>query len=162
MTHARNDSMNNWAGVRSFGSPPAEGRAVIRPSAYGLVTDGTAGLAIVRTPLGLFLPGGGMEHGESPLETVVREVWEECGLEAQVGAWVARAVDFVYSPSDRTHFEKRNTFVDARCSARRAAGQEPDHELEWVTPAAAIAGLAHPSHRWAVSQWLRRSAPIVL
>jgi 8-oxo-dGTP diphosphatase len=146
--------MNDWEHVPAFGSPPAEGGAVIRPSAYGLVTDGTAGIAIVRTPLGLFLPGGGMEPGESPLETVVREVWEECGLEAQVGRWVVRAIDFVYSPSERTHFEKQSTFVDARCSSRRVTGQEPDHELEWVTPESAIADLAHPSHRWAVAQWL--------
>jgi 8-oxo-dGTP diphosphatase len=148
------NSRTEWDDVPLFGSQPADMRAVVRPSAYGLVVNGAARIAIVRTPLGLYLPGGGMEQGESPIETVVREVWEECGLEAQVGGWIARAVDIVYSPSDRTHFEKRSTFVDARCSERRAAGQEPDHALEWVTPEEALDSLAHPSHRWAVSEWL--------
>jgi ADP-ribose pyrophosphatase YjhB (NUDIX family) len=31
------------------------------------------------------LPGGGLEHGESPREGLVREIWEETGLHAQVG-----------------------------------------------------------------------------
>ncbi|WP_370240756.1 NUDIX domain-containing protein [Aeromicrobium sp.] len=31
------------------------------------------------------LPGGGIDHGESPSSTVARELWEECGLEAEVG-----------------------------------------------------------------------------
>lgn len=31
------------------------------------------------------LPGGGIEHGEDPREAVVREIFEETGLDAQVG-----------------------------------------------------------------------------
>lgn len=32
------------------------------------------------------LPGGGIDHGENPRDAVVREVYEETGLDAQVGA----------------------------------------------------------------------------
>src|SRR5512133_3047811 len=31
------------------------------------------------------LPGGGLDHGESPRDAVVREVYEETGLAAEVG-----------------------------------------------------------------------------
>ncbi len=31
------------------------------------------------------LPGGGIDHGESPSETVLRELQEECGLEGLIG-----------------------------------------------------------------------------
>lgn len=32
------------------------------------------------------LPGGGVDHGENPVDTVVRELHEECGLDGEVGA----------------------------------------------------------------------------
>ncbi|MGN0065748.1 MAG: NUDIX hydrolase [Nocardioides sp.] len=31
------------------------------------------------------LPGGGLDHGEAPRDGLVREIWEETGLDAQVG-----------------------------------------------------------------------------
>jgi len=32
------------------------------------------------------LPGGGIDHGESPSDTVLRELHEECGLDGEIGA----------------------------------------------------------------------------
>jgi ADP-ribose pyrophosphatase YjhB (NUDIX family) len=65
-----------------------------RLGAYGLVRrrlDGQDAVLLVRiSPRGFHtgswgLPGGGVDHGEAPRTTVVREVREECGVEARVG-----------------------------------------------------------------------------
>ncbi len=45
------------------------------------------------------LPGGGVEHGEHPRDAVVRECWEETGLEVTIGRLLD--VDSFHVPIDR-------------------------------------------------------------
>lgn len=46
---------------------------------------------MIKEPSGEWeLPGGGIEHGESPQETIIREVKEECGFEVTKVADVPR------------------------------------------------------------------------
>lgn len=148
--------MTDWANVPVFGWPPAEGGATVRPSAYGMVAGDDGRIAVVRTPRGVYLPGGGMDAGETAADAVVREVREETGLRVTAGAWSIRAVEHVYSADERTHFEKRCTFIDARVVGAPAAAAEADHALEWLAPDAAASQLTHPGHRWAVERWLAR------
>ena len=61
-----------------------------RPAAYALVRRGDAVLLTRISATGYHtgswtLPGGGIDHGESPHEAVAREVREETGLEVEVG-----------------------------------------------------------------------------
>lgn len=59
-----------------------------RTAAYAyVVRDGS--ILLTRTsdlapdPGTWHLPGGGIDHGESPVDTIRRELWEECGLEGE-------------------------------------------------------------------------------
>lgn len=61
-----------------------------RLAAYALIERGDAVLLTRLSPLSHHtgswtLPGGGVDHGESPAAAVVREVREECGLEVALG-----------------------------------------------------------------------------
>lgn len=57
-----------------------------RVAAYGIVRDGAGRVLLVRAAPYLtvagrwFLPGGGVEHGEAPIDALRREVAEESGL----------------------------------------------------------------------------------
>jgi 8-oxo-dGTP diphosphatase len=58
-----------------------------RLGAYAVVIDGTRILLTRISPAGYpagtwTLPGGGVDHGESPHDAVVRELYEETGLRA--------------------------------------------------------------------------------
>ena len=145
--------MRDWAQVPVFGARAEAERYTVRPSAYGLIDGGRGQLAVVRTSHGVFLPGGGIEEGETPEQAVVREALEECGLAVRAGDWAIHAVQFIYSESERTHFEKLSTFVDATVEAVASSATEADHTPEWMAPEAASRLLSPESHRWAVDCW---------
>ena len=148
--------MNNPHDVPIFGEPEPGVTYLVRPSAFGLVTDDRGRLAVVRTPQGMFLPGGGIEAGETPAEAVVREAVEECALVVRIGGWKIHAVQFVYSEPEAKYFEKHCTFVDAVVESLAPSNSEPDHELVWMEPDAASGVMSHESLSWAIAAWGRR------
>ena len=148
--------MDDWSRYPVFGEPVGAGPWLVRPSAYALVEGDGARLALVRTREGLFLPGGGIEAGETPAMAISREALEECGLVIRPGAWVIRATRFVYSVPDTRHYEKRSVFMDAEVVADGTTPSEPDHELVWIAFASVSDLLTDESHRWAFERWRSR------
>ena len=81
--------MTDWNAVPTFGVADTTLPHVIRPSAYALIAGSPGQLAIVHTPAGVYLPGGGIMGAESPEATVCREAQEECGLAIRLAHGVA-------------------------------------------------------------------------
>jgi 8-oxo-dGTP diphosphatase len=131
---------------------------VPRPSAYALLARGDR-IAIVRAPDGCFLPGGGIERGETPAEAVVRECEEECALRVRVLQPVARAIQYAPDSEAGVTHEKQCTFFAAVVEASLDAPPDPGHETLWVLPAEAKGLISHPSQAWAVDEWARMAAP---
>lgn len=148
--------MIDWSTVPTFGSDQSGFAAIVRPSAYAILVDVTQRIAVVETPVGMYLPGGGQEPGESMQETIVREAREECALQVQPGLWQVHAVEHVDSVSENLHFEKRSTFVEAAVLDVLQEQAELDHRIVWMTVADALLSLTPLSHRWAVSEWAAR------
>jgi 8-oxo-dGTP diphosphatase len=63
-----------------------------RIAVYGVCRDGEGRILLARASPAItlqgrwFLPGGGVDHGESPAASLTREVEEEAGLTVTVGA----------------------------------------------------------------------------
>ncbi|MEP6620883.1 MAG: NUDIX domain-containing protein [bacterium] len=157
MTH----QLTEWNRVPVFGVPPADGRRTIRPSAYAVIANQDDMVAVVKTPRGIFLPGGGIDRGESVEAAIIREVREECGLVVTVGVWNTRAIEHLYSAEEETQFEKRSTFHVAMICGAPVDPIEPDHELIWLPSAAALSALSPPSHSFAIAEWVRARATSV-
>ncbi len=66
-----------------------------RPGSYAVLLDDRGRIAVLRTPKGFFLPGGGADPGESPETTVRREVLEESGHEIAIEHALGRAIEYV-------------------------------------------------------------------
>lgn len=121
----------------------------LRPGSYGVIHNNAGQIAVVRTPTGLYLPGGGQKSGETAVNTLHREALEECGLTIQLGPPLGMADELVHAVDERRHVCKRCTFYAATCLGRGPSA-EPDHELNWLPPQQAVEQLSHGSQRWAV------------
>jgi 8-oxo-dGTP diphosphatase len=137
--------------IPEFGQAVTGAEYALRPGGYALIFDAAGRVAVVATPLGLSLPGGGQEGAESPEDAAVRETGEECALRIVLGRRVGVADELVFAADEGRHYRKRCVFILADVAGQTGAA-EPDHELRWLTPERAAADLLHGSHRWAVAE----------
>jgi 8-oxo-dGTP diphosphatase len=145
-----------------FGQPDPGRVYKDRPAAFGIV-ERNGKIAVVRVqkrghPAWLDLPGGAVDPDESAAQAVVREFAEETGLKVEVREAFTRA-DQYFVNTDRQAFDNLGVFY--RLGLR---GEDPslkvedDHTLVWMEPHAALVGLRHEAHAWAVAAWLRLRA----
>jgi 8-oxo-dGTP pyrophosphatase MutT (NUDIX family) len=121
-----------------------------RPGGYAVVVkDGL--VAIVKTPRGYFLPGGGADPGEALCNAAIRETKEETGFVINITDEIGTADEFVHSPKYNAYFQKVCTFFAAEVVSR-VDEHEPDHKIIWTTPEQAIDLLIHGSQKWAVAK----------
>ena len=132
--------------VPFFGAPE-DGRAhQPRAAVYAVIRDAQGRIAAVKTSLGLLLPGGGLERGETLLECLKRELREECGRPVAIDRQLGMAWQY-YVVGDGA-FEGRHVFFSARFVGEPNGPAE--YELHWLDPATAAEQLYHRSHAWAL------------
>ena len=162
----RNSGINMWTRQGEMTAPndvPTFGRRIedcpyiVRPSAYALIRRGANELAVVRNAEGVFLPGGGLEAGESAAQAIQREAIEECGLILSIGTFKVTAIEIVYSSNENICFEKQSEFLESDIIGFCSPTQD-GHELVWLSIAQAIETLSPESHRWAVERLTEETA----
>lgn len=122
----------------------------LRPGGYAVILNHARQIAIVSTPSGFVLPGGGQNDNESPHDAAIREAHEECGLLIKPGHAIGLADELVFAAGEQVHYRKRCTFFLAEVIGQQGTG-ESDHELIWLSPQEAMGKLLYESQRWAVS-----------
>jgi L-amino acid N-acyltransferase YncA/8-oxo-dGTP pyrophosphatase MutT (NUDIX family) len=139
-----------------FGERGPDARVVVRPSAYLIVPDDDGRIAVVNTGEGVFLPGGGVDTGESAADAARRETREECAIDVRIEEEVGRARDMVWSKTETTCFEKRCVFFSGTLLARTS--QTPEHDVRWLNPDDAFRQIGRSGHAWALRRWTERSS----
>ena len=118
-----------------------------RPGAYAVILDGQGKFAAVKGEGKIFLPGGGVDPGESLEETLAREVREECAREVVIGRYLGSAIQYFVSKTGE-HWEFQCSYFEAQFGA--SIESEPEHELCWLDVTEAHDLLAHEVHGWAI------------
>lgn len=113
-------------------------RARQRIAAYALIADDTGRVLLTRGPGGRrrarwLLPGGGVEHGEHPEQTVIREAREETGLRINVGPLrdVASDVATVGRRRRSLHNVRLVYQADVASSDAPSAGGHERDDVRW-------------------------------
>jgi 8-oxo-dGTP diphosphatase len=122
---------------------------LVRRCAYAVVAGEAGRVAAVLDGGKFFLPGGGIEAGESAADAVHREVAEELGCAVTLGENLGDTLQ--YSLYEGCCYELRATFFRAAlldAAAGEAISMEHEHELLWVTPEE----LHHPCQAWAATE----------
>jgi 8-oxo-dGTP pyrophosphatase MutT (NUDIX family) len=126
-----------------------------RPAAYAVVGNEYGGVATVSGPGGmLWLPGGGSLPGETPEETLIREVREELARSVWLVRKIGEATQFFYAAGEDCYYKMLGTFFLAEFPDEPNGSGE--HELFWLPLAEAGGAFFHESHAWAVRRGLDR------
>ncbi len=140
---------------------PASERPRIRVGALILASDGRVVLVRHRRGDSTYhlLPGGGVEHGETLGGALMREVWEETGLEIEPGEIVL--VNDTIEPRDGGRHVVNITFAASIVGGSvTEAPQDPRVEAVELVPPASLASLdLRPPLAAALAQVLAGNGP---
>ncbi len=126
-----------------------------RPGAYAIIFNAQKQIAIVETPTGFFLPGGGIERGESPEQALKREILEEIGMKTKILAKLGEAAQYLYSRIEKRAFNKLGYFYIAELVGPPGEATETEHWLLWLDKSSALQKLNHEFQRSMIEEALK-------
>ncbi|MFU8777272.1 MAG: NUDIX hydrolase [Roseovarius sp.] len=141
--------------IRRFGERPQPDVAYrLRPGAYAILPHrGRLLVTHQSTPLPeLQLPGGGIDPGESPVQALYREVFEETGWLIARPRRLGAFRRFTYMPEYGFWAEKLCIIYRAHPVRRLGPPSEPEHRAVWITPMQAARELGNAGDRHFVSR----------
>ncbi|MBZ9689322.1 NUDIX domain-containing protein [Clostridium estertheticum] len=125
-----------------------------RGGVYGIVINEEGKIATIKTPTGYFLPGGGIEKGETHKECLEREFIEETGYEVVIGRYIGKASLYHISKINQ-YLHGIGYFYVVNLKCKTSYKIEDDHELLWIEAGECVKGLFLKHQAWAVSEALR-------
>lgn len=136
--------------IRRFGDAPETGRTyTLRTGAYAILPVGD-GLLLTHQNAPepeVQLPGGGVDPGESPVQALIREVYEETGWRIARPRRLGAYRRFTYMPEYDLWAEKLCLIYMALPVVQYGDPIEPDHTALWMTPEDAVTRLANSGDR---------------
>lgn len=133
--------------IARFGSPPKGGkRYQLRRGAYAILPRGRELLLTYQdAPFYEFqLPGGGVDPGESPIQALHREVFEETGWKIAAPRRLGAFRRFTYMPEYDLWAEKLCEIYIAHPVRSLGPPREAGHSAIWTSPQDAVRLLANP------------------
>ncbi len=138
--------------VSEFGIRQTGITYIDRPGAYAVIQNDKKQIAAIKTGNGYFLPGGGMDMGESSIDALKREVMEETGYQVSILQEIGETVEYIEAASEKKHYQIHSRFYEAKLTSEVGARKEKDHRLVWLSQADAIRLLKRKGQAWAIQR----------
>ncbi|KJZ19394.1 NUDIX hydrolase [Loktanella sp. S4079] len=132
--------------MKRYGDSPKKGhKYTLRPGAYAILPrDGKILVTYQAAPhFEHQLPGGGIDPGESPVQALHREVFEETGWRIARPLRIGAFRRFVYMPEYDINAEKICHIYLARPVRPHGPPREPGHTAVWLPPQEALHAIAN-------------------
>lgn len=138
--------------IPQFGRPRPGRDHKPRPGAYGVVFDAEGRLLVVEEFARLYLPGGGLDPGETPEQALHREFEEETGYTVVIERVIGEAREYVAdeTPGVTNAFNKHCYLYAVRLTGGSGVPTIDTNKPSWVAVEDALANLSNEAHRWAV------------
>lgn len=133
---------------KSFGRKIMEHKYTDREGAYLICVENNA-VAVVKTPKGFFLPGGGIDCGESHIECIERELLEETGFLCEIDKYICSAEEYLYHEKFR-YFHPIQNYYCGKLTEQIVQPVETDHQLEWLPVRDIESKMYLKSQGWAI------------
>ena len=135
---------------KEFGTKLNHVNYIDREAVYGILLN-KDNVLVIKTPRGYFLPGGGIECGETAHECLIREMIEEAGLIIDIDSYIGKSVLYDMSPKDKTYYSMYGSYYLVSESGQ-AKQTETDHKTIYMTIDDAIKHLKLVHQVWALKK----------
>jgi len=142
------------AGVPQFGKKLPGRDYPPRPGAYALVFNAAGEILLVEEGGYFWLPGGGVEAGETYEQGLAREMLEETGYAVEILSEIGRANEFTQDPINKQFRDKHCAFYAVRLIGESKGPQLAENHPQWMRVDDALAKLYDETHRWVVKRAL--------
>ncbi|HLO31700.1 MAG TPA: NUDIX domain-containing protein [Anaerolineales bacterium] len=138
--------------LREFGTRLAGVDYIERPGVYAVIENNHKQIAVIETRTGYFLPGGGIDPGETEMDALKREIKEEIGYQVSALVEIGGAVEYIKAQAEGKYYQIHGKFYKVQVGSKIGEGTEEDHRLVWLSQGDASKLLMRQSQVWAVQR----------
>ena len=111
-------------------------------------------VVLVKMPHGHYLPGGGVDPGETAVEALTRELREELGFTLLSARFFAAAEQYHWSPHYQRHHRNIGQFFEVEARAPESPPTIPDHVLSALDAGHALGAVVPEFQKFILKRWL--------